>query len=454
MYDDAARRAEDGADIDDPVLGHPMLYTSGTTGRPKGVHRASAPPSRRSPRSTSFGYDGPSERDAHLCTGPLYHAAPLAFSLAVPLALRRRRRGHGPLGRRGDAAPDREHTGHPHPHGADDVPPPARRCPTTCAARYDISSLRFVIHGAAPCPVPVKQRLIEWLGPGRGRVLRRHRGLGTFVDSHDLAEAPGHGRQARWCRIWSRSPTRTATSCAAGEIGLVFLQRPGRHGRFDYYGDPDKTAGAFRGDYFTLGDMGYLDDDGYLFLTDRTANLIISGGVNIYPAEVDAVLLEHPGRRRRRHHRRARRRVGRSGARRSSSWPRASRRQPSAGRRADRASAATAWPTSSARAPSTSSTSCPATTTASSTAASSATDTSTEVHLRISAATRSRRRGRHSLRQTSWRVRRRAPAAPSSLTAPLGGTGRWLPDLPDGQTTLPAGATCSGFQVGLPLIAQ
>jgi long-chain acyl-CoA synthetase len=78
-----------------------------------------------------------------------------------------------------------------------------------------------------------------------------------------------------------------------GEIGLVFLQAPAAT-KFDYYGDAEKTADAFRGDYFTLGDMGYMDDDGYLFLTDRTANLIISGGVNIYPAEVDAVLLEHP----------------------------------------------------------------------------------------------------------------------------------------------------------------
>jgi long-chain acyl-CoA synthetase len=78
-----------------------------------------------------------------------------------------------------------------------------------------------------------------------------------------------------------------------GEIGLVYLHSPSGT-KFDYFGDPDKTAGAFQGDYFTLGDMGYMDDDGFLFLTDRTANLIISGGVNIYPAEVDAVLLEHP----------------------------------------------------------------------------------------------------------------------------------------------------------------
>ena len=78
-----------------------------------------------------------------------------------------------------------------------------------------------------------------------------------------------------------------------GEIGLVFLQAPAAT-KFDYYHDDKKTADAFRGDYFTLGDMGYMDEDGFLFLTDRTANLIISGGVNIYPAEVDAVLLEHP----------------------------------------------------------------------------------------------------------------------------------------------------------------
>jgi long-chain acyl-CoA synthetase len=87
--------------------------------------------------------------------------------------------------------------------------------------------------------------------------------------------------------------TEDGQDAAAGEIGLVYLRAVAAT-KFDYYGDAEKTAGAFRGEYFTLGDMGYMDAEGYLFLTDRTANLIISGGVNIYPAEVDAVLLNHP----------------------------------------------------------------------------------------------------------------------------------------------------------------
>jgi long-chain acyl-CoA synthetase len=81
--------------------------------------------------------------------------------------------------------------------------------------------------------------------------------------------------------------------CAAGAAGTVYLKAPDE-GRFDYFKDADKTAGAYRGGYYTLGDVGYLDEDGYLFLTDRSANLIISGGVNIYPAEVEAVLISHP----------------------------------------------------------------------------------------------------------------------------------------------------------------
>ena len=117
-------------------------------------------------------------------------------------------------------------------------------------------------------------------------------GLGTLVDSKTWLAHPGTvGRPMIPGLV--KVADDAGNDLPPGEIGLVFLQAPAAT-KFDYYGDSEKTAGAFRGDYFTLGDMGYMDDEGFLYLTDRTANLIISGGVNIYPAEVDAVLLEHP----------------------------------------------------------------------------------------------------------------------------------------------------------------
>jgi long-chain acyl-CoA synthetase len=164
--------------------------------------------------------------------------------------------------------------------------------PDDVKERYDLSSLRFIIHGAAPCPVPVKQRLIEWLGPVVVEYYAATEGLGTLVDSKTWLAHPGTvGRPMVPGLV--KVADEEGNDLPAGEVGLVFLKGLTAT-KFDYYHDAEKTSDAFRGDYFSLGDMGYLDDEGYLFLTDRTANLIISGGVNIYPAEVDAVLLEHP----------------------------------------------------------------------------------------------------------------------------------------------------------------
>jgi long-chain acyl-CoA synthetase len=164
--------------------------------------------------------------------------------------------------------------------------------PAETRERFDTSSLRFVIHGAAPCPVPVKQRLIEWLGPVVVEYYAATEGLGTLVDSETWLAHPGTvGRPMVPGLV--KVADEAGNDLPPGEVGLVFLQAPAAT-KFDYYGDTEKTTGAFRGDYFTLGDMGYMDAEGFLYLTDRTANLIISGGVNIYPAEVDGVLLEHP----------------------------------------------------------------------------------------------------------------------------------------------------------------
>ncbi|HEY1445062.1 MAG TPA: AMP-binding protein [Acidimicrobiales bacterium] len=283
---------EDASNIDDPVMGTQMLYTSGTTGRPKGVHRATAATSALAMVNFSgYDEDWAASTDAHLVTGPLYHAAPLAFSVAVPYL-------YGvPLVVMDhwdeiEALRLIESEGITHTHMVPTMFHRLVALPEETRRRYDTSSLRFVIHGAAPCPVPVKRRLIEWLGPVVTEYYAATEGLGTWVDSKTWLEHPGTvGRPMVPGLV--KVADEAGKEMPAGEIGLVFLQAPTAT-RFDYYGDAQKTADAFRGDYFTLGDMGYMDEDGFLFLTDRTANLIISGGVNIYPAEVDAVLLEHP----------------------------------------------------------------------------------------------------------------------------------------------------------------
>jgi long-chain acyl-CoA synthetase len=287
-----ALAAEDGADIDDPTAGTQMLYTSGTTGRPKGVHRqAGAQSALAVANICGYDEDYAHSQDVHLCTGPLYHAAPLAFSVALPLL-------YGVpivIMEQWDAAEtlrliEAHHVTHTHM-----VPTMFHRLlalPDDVRDRHDLSSLRFVIHGAAPCPVTVKQALIEWLGPIVVEYYAATEGVGTLVDSATWLAHPGTVGRPMLPEL-VKVAGEDGTALGAGEIGLVFL-RAQPSTRFDYYGDVDKTAGAYRGDYFTLGDMGYMDEEGYLFLTDRSTNLIISGGVNIYPAEVDAVLLEHP----------------------------------------------------------------------------------------------------------------------------------------------------------------
>src|SRR5438477_127780 len=265
-----------------------MLYTSGTTGRPKGVYR-SRTASATIRTIPVYGYRP--GHDVHLCSGPLYHAAPLAFSLAVPLLC-------GVtvvLMAAWDAAEtlrlvERHRITHTHLvptmfHRLLSLPPEVR-------SRYDLSSLRFVVHGASPSPVPVKQALMEWMGPIVYEYYAATEGTGSWVDPQTWLSHPGTvGRPVD--RDGLRVCDAGGAPLPAGEIGLVFLKAP-EVGRFEYFKDSHKTAEAYRGDYFTLGDMGYKDDDGFLYLTDRSANLIISGGVNIYPAEVDAVLLTHP----------------------------------------------------------------------------------------------------------------------------------------------------------------
>ena len=286
-YEDALAGAS-AASLEDPVLGGTMLYTSGTTGRPKGVHRPRFVPIQWA-ALLPYGYV---PGDVHLCTGPLYHAAPLAFAVALPLAAG----VTTVVMEQWDPQSTLELIAKHRVTHAHLVPTMFHRLlalPDEERAAADVSSLKAIIHGAAPCSVAVKQAIIEWLGPIVYEYYAATEGTGTLVDSRTWLQRPGTvGRPLP--PGWVIVGDKDAQPLPPAEVGLIWLTAAQGDERFSYFGDDTKTTSAYRGNRFTLGDMGYLDEDGFLFLTDRDANLIISGGVNIYPAEVDAVLLEHP----------------------------------------------------------------------------------------------------------------------------------------------------------------
>ena len=274
----------DGSDIPDPVLGSQMLYTSGTTGRPKGVFR----------RAAAILIPGPGQPDdVQLCAGPAYHAAPLAFdvrsamSQGNPLVFMDRWDSEAVLATIARYRVTRAHM----------VPIMFQRLlalSDEVKARHDISSLNYLIHGAAPCPPEVKKAMIDWVGPIIHEYYAGSEGGAGFVTtSEEWLTKPGTVGKLPAPDAIKLYDEEGVEITASDTNGVIYF-KVSPIAPFEYFKDPGKTASAHREGYFTLGDVGYLDADQYLFLTGRTAECIISGGVNIYPQEIDNEIIKHP----------------------------------------------------------------------------------------------------------------------------------------------------------------
>ncbi|WP_369204332.1 acyl-CoA synthetase [Streptomyces sp. PU-14G] len=269
-----------------------MNYTSGTTGRPRGIRR---PLSGKRPEETYLGgFLGifgirPFDGNVHLVCSPLYHTAVLQFAGAAlhighQLVVMDKWEPEEML-----RLIDRHGCTHTHM-----VPTQFHRLlalPDATRRAYDVSSMRHAIHGAAPCPDHVKRGMIEWWGGCVEEYYAASEGGGAFATAEDWLKKPGTVGRA-----WPISELAVfdddGNRLGPGELGTVYMKMS--TGGFAYHKDEDKTRRNRIGDFFTVGDLGYLDEDGYLFLRDRKIDMIISGGVNIYPAEIEAALLTHP----------------------------------------------------------------------------------------------------------------------------------------------------------------
>jgi len=279
------------------VAGTQMIYTSGTTGRPKGVvhKRDGGPPPVSELRETMEGLKlllALPERGRTLLVGPIYHSAQWAWSFGPFLAgfTLVTRRAFDP----GETLDLIEAHRITNVHLVPTQFVRLLRLPDERRAAFDPSSLVAVWHGAAPCSREIKRRMIDWWGP----VIWEYYGstessIVTVVASQDWLDRPGTvGRATGIAEIFVLRPD--GTPCEPGEAGQIWY-RPAGDGDVEYWRDEEKTKAIHRADRtFTSGDVGFFDDDGYLFLTDRVIDMIVSGGVNIYPAEIEGAIISHP----------------------------------------------------------------------------------------------------------------------------------------------------------------
>jgi long-chain acyl-CoA synthetase len=278
--------------IADECEGGFAFYSSGTTGRPKGIVRPlTFDPMGEGPDPLAYFFQlCHFEPDCvYLSPAPLYHAAPISWSMEV-----QRVEGTVVLMERFDAEQALALIERYGVTCGQFVPTMFIRMlklPEEVRGRYDVSSLRSVVHAAAPCPVDVKQRMMEWWGPIIYEYYSSTEGAGaTFVTPEEWLAHPGSVGKPMVDRIHILDDA--GNELPPGEAGTIWSE--GALG-FEYRNDPEKTAEAVNAfGYKTVGDIGYVDEDGYLYLTDRKAHMIIAGGVNIYPQEAENVLVTHP----------------------------------------------------------------------------------------------------------------------------------------------------------------
>jgi long-chain acyl-CoA synthetase len=274
------------------VLAQPVFYTSGTTGRPKGVVHGGFDRERaRLAQQGQVALWGWTPDDVYLLSGPAYHAGPGGFVMsalfvgATTVVLPR-----------WDAL---EWLRLVSTHRVTlSFMTPAHfirllEVPDETRAAFDVSSLRLIVHGAAPCPVDVKRRIIATLPDTEiWELYGASEGGATRIGPKEWMERPGSvGRP--WPGVEVRIVGDDGRRCPPGTPGTIYIA-PSGGVRFHYHDDPDKTDQAWRDGAFTVGDIGHVDDDGYLFLTDRASDMVIRGGVNIYPREIEEVLFTHP----------------------------------------------------------------------------------------------------------------------------------------------------------------
>jgi acyl-CoA synthetase (AMP-forming)/AMP-acid ligase II len=278
--------------VADECAGTDMLYSSGTTGKPKGVRVAPA-------NDEIDGGDGVSglisilygmnDETIYLSPAPLYHAAPLRYNLGV-----QRLGGTCIVMENFDPELALQYIGKYKATASQWVPTMFVRMlklPEKVRKQYDVSSLKVAIHAAAPCPIPIKKQMIDWWGPIIFEYYAGTEGNGfCAIDSQEWLAHEGSVGKPILGEL--HIVGEDGGELPAGEPGSIFFNS---EGSFEYYNDPEKTAES-RNDkgWSTLGDVGYVDDEGYLYLTDRKAFMIISGGVNIYPQETENLLITHP----------------------------------------------------------------------------------------------------------------------------------------------------------------